>query len=372
MPLAKIAPLKAPFTYFGGKSRVASEVWKRFGNVRNYVEPFFGSGAVLLGRPQPFEGLEKVNDADGMLCNFWRALQADAETVAKYADWPVNENDLHARHAWLVERRDSLQSRLEGDPDFYDIKSAGWWVWGLSIWLGHGWCGGSGPWTVEEISGERHLVKGEPNGGICRKLPALSSGVGVHRQRSKMGYKHGVTRQMPSISHGNGANGKTGIGEWFAALSDRLRDVRVCCGDWSRVCGGKSGDALSHMVENSPCGVFLDPPYALAGRDNRVYTFEDDNLHRKAREWAIAHGDDPRLRIALCGYEGEHEMPEGWSLHAWAAHGGFGMLYGHGRGRENAKRERIWFSPHCLHGSDDAAPAIQSANGSLFQSELEE
>lgn len=41
--------LKAPFPYFGGKRVVAPEVWRRFGDTPNYVEPFFGSGAVLLG-----------------------------------------------------------------------------------------------------------------------------------------------------------------------------------------------------------------------------------------------------------------------------------------------------------------------------------
>ena len=44
---------KAPFPWFGGKSRVAHIVWDRFGNVPNYVEPFFGSGAVLLGVRTP-------------------------------------------------------------------------------------------------------------------------------------------------------------------------------------------------------------------------------------------------------------------------------------------------------------------------------
>ena len=44
--------LKAPFPWFGGKSRVADIVWDRFGKVDNYVEPFFGSGAVLLARRQ--------------------------------------------------------------------------------------------------------------------------------------------------------------------------------------------------------------------------------------------------------------------------------------------------------------------------------
>ena len=65
------------------------------------------------------------------------------------------------------------------------------------------------------------------------------------------------------------------------------------------------------------------------------------------RKWAIENGGDPDLRIALCGYEGEHAMPESWECVAWKARGGYGSQ-GDGRGRQNAGRERIWFSPHCL------------------------
>ena len=65
------------------------------------------------------------------------------------------------------------------------------------------------------------------------------------------------------------------------------------------------------------------------------------------RAWALAHGDDPLLRIALCGYQGEHEMPESWTVVRWHAHGGYGNQ-GQGRGRTNAVRETLWFSPHCL------------------------
>ena len=42
--------LRAPFPWFGGKSRAAHLVWPRFGDVRTYVEPFYGSGAILLAR----------------------------------------------------------------------------------------------------------------------------------------------------------------------------------------------------------------------------------------------------------------------------------------------------------------------------------
>ena len=62
--------LRAPFPWFGGKSRVADAVWERFGEVRNYVEPFFGSGAVLLGRACGARGTETVNDLDGFVANF--------------------------------------------------------------------------------------------------------------------------------------------------------------------------------------------------------------------------------------------------------------------------------------------------------------
>ena len=77
-------PLKAPFPFFGGKSRVADNVWSRFGNVPNYVEPFAGSLAVLLGRPH-IPGCETVNDKDCYISNFWRSLRQDSQGVAR---WP--------------------------------------------------------------------------------------------------------------------------------------------------------------------------------------------------------------------------------------------------------------------------------------------
>lgn len=73
------------------------------------------------------------------------------------------------------------------------------------------------------------------------------------------------------------------------------------------------------------------------------------DVAHQVRDWAIANGDNPELRIGLCGYEGEHAMPKGWNEVRWKANGGFGnQSSGRTRGRENASRERIWFSPHCL------------------------
>jgi hypothetical protein len=322
--------LKAPFPWFGGKSRAASLVWERFGDVPNYVEPFAGSLAVLLARPHAPRA-ETVNDKDAYLANFWRAIAADAEAVAHHADWPVNEADLHARHAWLVHEGRPIVDRLLEDPDFYDARIAGWWVWGICQWIGSGWCV-SPDWTGRTNAGRRAR-------GVTAKRPRLGrGGRGVSRQLPHLGgdggaYGRGVHASAVDVSQG-------GVLEWLLRLQERLRYTRVCCGDWSRVLGPAPTTCIGIT------GVLLDPPYAdTASRTPDLYAEDCLSVAHAVREWAIKHGDDPKLRIALCGYEGEHQMPDTWECVAWKAHGGYGAK---GKGRDNAGRERIWFSPHCL------------------------
>ena len=80
--------LDAPFPWFGGKRKVAEIVWDRFGPVDNYIEPFFGSGAVLLGRPQ-VQGVETANDKDGFVANVWRSMIHSPAEVAKWVSVEV-------------------------------------------------------------------------------------------------------------------------------------------------------------------------------------------------------------------------------------------------------------------------------------------
>jgi len=348
--------LKAPFPWFGGKSDVCAAVWERFGDVPNYVEPFFGSGAMLLGRPQPFSGVETVNDKDGMICNFWRAVQAAPDEVAKWADVPVNENQLHAVHHWLVERKDSLGPKLEGDPEYFDAKIAGWWCWGICCWIGSGWCSGDGPWSVQEVDGIRQLVHLSDAGmGVNRQLVHLgNAGMGVNRKLVHLSNAgRGVNRQLVHL--GNAGMGETasesGVYDWMNDLAERLKRVRVCCGDWRRVTGGKSGDSLKHFfAAGNTCVVFLDPPYSLeANRNMTLYREECGVVAHDVREWAISQGNDPRLKIALCGYDGEHTMPDNWTTLEWKTRGGYASVAdGETDGKANCKRERIHFSPHCL------------------------
>ena len=322
--------MQAPFPWFGGKSAVAPLVWDALGNCEGYVEPFFGSGAVLLARPHVGK-FETVNDFDGLLANFWRAIRQAPDAVADAADWPVNEADLHARHLWLVGKRESLTVRLCGDPDYFDAKAAGWWLWGACAWIGSGWCSGVGPWI------ERDGVMVD-----SRQLPHLSAGQGVNRKLPHLSEGRGVNRQLPHLSEGRGVNRKLFITEWLQELSDRLRDTRVACGDWSRIVGPSVTGAGGGV-----CGVFLDPPYDQGERAD-VYACETP-VAADVRAWCAANGNNKALRIVLAGYDGEHnELTElGWRVDEWKAKGGYGSQ-GDGRGRDNSKRERLWFSPHCL------------------------
>jgi len=380
--------LRAPFPWFGGKSRAASLVWPRLGEVVNYVEPFAGSLAVLLARPSD-PRIETVNDIDCYLANFWRALQADPEGVAYYADSPVNEADLHARHRWLVERARPHAERVMFEPDFYDVKIAGWWVWGQCLWIGSGWCQVEATERRTEQSRKRPKLRERGNDGVGgsaqferngagtvhqRRRPHLTSDQGVlsgtHEQRRRphllrdkgvaqrrwqgggQGGGSGVHaprlttqwKQKPDLSGARSAGrgvhspGKAeGLYTYLGELAARLRRVRVCCGDWRRV--------LTPSVTTyiGVTGVLLDPPYAHDLRE-RCYS-EDHNISADVRAWALEHGDDPKFRIALCGYEGEHAMPEAWACVPWKAHGGYSRTE---RGVANRDRERIWFSPHCL------------------------
>ena len=293
--------IKAPFPWFGGKSRAAPLVWQALGDVKNYVEPFAGSLAVLLGRPHA-PHVETVNDLDCYLANFWRAVQADPEAVARWADAPVNEADLSARHQWLVDQAGFRES-MKSDPDFFDAKIAGWWAWGLCSWIGSGWCD-------------------------AKKWRDGNAGQGVNRQLPHLGNAgRGVNRKLAPTA------------EWMADLSDRLRGARIACGDWQRVVSD------SVLRVGKPCGVFLDPPYT----DGKMSYAVGGGVSGNVREWAIANGDRSDIRIVLCGYEGEHAMPDTWRKVEWKAHGGYGKT---AAALANVHRERLWLSPACLDVGD--------------------
>jgi len=298
----------------------------------------------------------------------------------------VHNCDLHARHRWLVLSDDATRwrERMKADPDHFDAKVAGWWCWGLCCWIGSGWCAGGTEWDQRmvldagrgvhpahlasklRINGtSKRLGMGVHSKGQSQQIPDMAPGKGVDALAGVL--REGRPQLADAYDVGRGVNSEGALGtcearrawltDWFARLADRLRLVRVCCGDWSRVCSSPSTTTRLGVT-----GVFLDPPYPITqkgrgkkkSRDGSLYASDaaggTEALRDEVLAWCRVAGADRKLmRIVVAGYENDgYEAlvrDHGWREEAWKAQGGYGNRTD--GGKANAARERLWLSPGC-------------------------
>jgi hypothetical protein len=219
--------------------------------------------------------------------------------------------------------------------------------------------------------------------GVHRKLPHLGDdGQGVNHANTR---EPGVHRQLPHLgSNGQGvihANTREpGVGDyhpmtmpelrrWFQFLSARLRHVRILNGDWRRaVTSGAAMTLPVRMQQDGAVGVFLDPPYTDVRADG-LYAVDSTTVAHDVREWALRAGKNPKWRIVLAGFDGEHDDLDahGWRVVEWFRagflKGGMGNISAgddEDAGHQQHK-ERLWLSPGCLQ--ERAAPT----QGLLFE-----
>ena len=67
--------------YPGAKWGMAKEIVALMPQHRSYLEPFFGSGAVLFNKPP--SAIETVNDLDGDIVNFFTVLRQESDKLAE-------------------------------------------------------------------------------------------------------------------------------------------------------------------------------------------------------------------------------------------------------------------------------------------------
>ena len=134
-------------------------------------------------------------------------------------------------------------------------------------------------------------------------------------------------------------------------IQNRLRRVRITCGDWSRLQGAAIDAGLKKIT-----GIFLDPPYDLDLRRSDLYGISDRTksqipIHEATRNWAINIGEEKNRRVAYCSYSTPEEdnlfLENDWKSFRWSAQGGYG-LQSDNLAKDNKDKEIIWFSPHCL------------------------
>lgn len=77
--------MKAILKYPGSKWSIANWIIQFFPEHHSYLEPFFGSGAVLFNKPR--SNIETVNDLDGNVVNLFEWIKKDPERLAHEIYW---------------------------------------------------------------------------------------------------------------------------------------------------------------------------------------------------------------------------------------------------------------------------------------------
>lgn len=73
--------MRAMLKYPGSKWSLAKWIISHFPEHHSYLEPFFGSGAVLFNKPR--SNIETVNDLDGNVVNLFEWIKHDPERLAR-------------------------------------------------------------------------------------------------------------------------------------------------------------------------------------------------------------------------------------------------------------------------------------------------
>lgn len=106
--------------YPGAKWGMAKEIIALMPPHRSYLEPFFGSGAVLFNKPP--SAIETVNDIDGDIVNFFRVLREQPEKLAAFIAMTPYSRDVF---------NDAHENR--GNSDFERA-----WKFAIRSKMGHG------------------------------------------------------------------------------------------------------------------------------------------------------------------------------------------------------------------------------------------
>lgn len=73
--------MRTPLKYPGSKQRIANWIIEQLPEHHTYVEPFFGSGAVLFNKAP--SNIETINDIDDRVINLFECILEDADRLVK-------------------------------------------------------------------------------------------------------------------------------------------------------------------------------------------------------------------------------------------------------------------------------------------------
>jgi DNA adenine methylase len=92
--------MKTLLNYPGAKWGMAKQIIAMMPPHRSYLEPFFGSGAVLFNKPP--SAIETVNDIDGDVVNFFTVLREQPEELyARISTFMQFRKNRFAVNVWI-------------------------------------------------------------------------------------------------------------------------------------------------------------------------------------------------------------------------------------------------------------------------------
>lgn len=101
--------MNAIFRHPGSKWSIADWIISHFPEHHSYLEPFFGSGAVLFNKPR--SNIETVNDLDGNVVNLFCWIKTDPEKLAHEIYYTSYARQIYDA-AFAAEPTDSLQQAV--------------------------------------------------------------------------------------------------------------------------------------------------------------------------------------------------------------------------------------------------------------------
>lgn len=141
--------MRTPLTYYGGKQRLARQIVPLMPSHRVYFEPFAGGAAVLFAKPRVER--ETLNDLDGRVVRFWRALRDRPEDLARAVLLTP-----YSREEWEIDK-------AEPDPAD-DVEAARRFL----VWVDQSFSREGTGWSPPSILFDR---RGRWQAGVWQNLP---------------------------------------------------------------------------------------------------------------------------------------------------------------------------------------------------------
>ena len=202
--------MKTVLKYPGSKWNIAGQLVNMIPQHHSYVEPFFGSGAVLFNKS--VSDIETINDLDSNVTNLFLCIQEDAERLAR-----------------LVMTTPFSREMYDSSFDFEDF--------------------------IEEVIGE------EPYRKTLVFLIKCWQGHGFRTNGYKVGWKNDVVGRERAYALWNWYR----LPEWIIDIAERLRMVQI---------ENRPALEVIKRFNHDGVFMYIDPPYLLGTRAGKQYKHE--------------------------------------------------------------------------------------------------